>query len=397
MKKIMFVMLLSTSLASCQSDLYEESVRVVAGNLPINNSHPMKDSLHALVNKAIKNGIPGMQVMVKNADGWYVVNGGYAKVETRTPMNDNMVVWLYSITKTYTATLTLKMKERGLIDLDKPIATYLDEYMVSRLDKSDRVTVRQLLNQSSGYPEIVKDPAFMLNQLNDPGQTLSCEEMISYAFNKPTVHEPGQWFFYSNTNYGLLSIILERVTGKPYAQLLQEEILVPLQLQHTFGYLTDEQAVQLGLPNYYFERYNNGQLENITQWHNNIAQSLYGMGGVAGNGADVIRFYEALFSGNILSDVSLAEMKTWIRGEGSDENDYGLGLEFYGKFNAQVPTETYGHEGDNLGGTTQFLYVPANDTYIFIQLNVGKQLWGEYFMRVIDAKQSILKYAATYR
>ncbi len=397
MKNLTSLMLITTSLASCQSDLYEENINAIAGNLPINNSHPMRDSLNALVTDAIKKGIPGMQVIVKNADGWYVVNGGYAKIETRTPMTDNMVVWLYSITKTYTATLTLKMKERGLIDLDKPITTYLDAELARRMDKSDRVTVRQLLNQSSGYPEIVKDPAFMLNQLNDPQQTQSCEEMISYAFNKPTVHEPGQWFFYSNTNYGLLSIILERVSGKSFAQLLQDEIVTPLQLEKTFGQLSDEQAVQLGLPNYYFERYNNGQLENITQWHNNIAQSLYGMGGIAGNGADVVKFYEALFGGEILSHASLMEMKTWIRGAGSDENDYGLGLEYYGKFNPQVPTETYGHEGDNLGGTTQFLYVPVNDTYVFIQLNVGKQLWGEYFMRVIDAKQSVLKYVARYR
>jgi CubicO group peptidase (beta-lactamase class C family) len=121
------------------------------------------------------------------------------------------------------------------------------------------------------------------------------------------------------------------------------------------------------------------------------------MGGVAANGADVIRFYEALFAGKIISNSALQEMRTWIRGEGSDENDYGLGLEYYGKFNSQVPTETYGHEGDNLGGTTQFLYVPVNDTYVFMQLNVGKQLWGEYFMRVIDAKQRVCKYVARHR
>jgi D-alanyl-D-alanine carboxypeptidase len=221
--------------------------------------------------------------------------------------------------------------------------------------------------------------------------------MISFAHKKPTVHDPGKWFFYSNTNYGLLTLILEKVSGKSFSKLLQDEILEPLQLRHTYASLTDEQLVSMGFPNYYFERFNNGQLENITNWHNNIAQSLSGMGGVAAHGADVIRFYEALFAGKIISNSALQEMRTWIRGEGSDENDYGLGLEYYGKFNSQVPTETYGHEGDNLGGTTQFLYVPVNDTYVFMQLNVGKQLWGEYFMRVIDAKQRVCKYVARHR
>jgi D-alanyl-D-alanine carboxypeptidase len=397
MKNMIAWITLFISLTSCQMDFQDEVAVTIPGSIPVNDTHPMKDSIDALVKNAIQKGIPGMQVMVKNADGWYVANGGYSKIETRTPINDNMVVWLYSITKTYTATLTMKLKERGLIDLDKPISAYLDERIVNQMDKSDRVTVRQLLNQSSGYPEIVKDPAFMMNQLNNPRQVLSTEEMIAYAYKKPTVHDPGKWFFYSNTNYGLLTLILERVSGKSYSELLEKEILEPLDLKKTYGNLTDEQLVSLGFPNYYFERYNNGQLENITNWHNNIAQSLSGMGGVAGNGADVIKFFEGLFGGEIISNSSLQEMRTWIRGDGSDENDYGLGLEYYGKFNSQIPTETYGHEGDNLGGTIQFLYVPVNDTYVFIQLNVGKQLWGEYFMRVIDAKQSVCKYVARYR
>ena len=397
MKYILSFFLLALLFTACHTDSFEEASAEVDGQLPVNNFHPMKDSLDALVDKAIRNGIPGLQVMVKNRDGWYVRNGGFAKIETQTRMTDNMVVWLYSITKTYTATLAMKMKERGLLDLDKPIATYLDADVAGNMQHADRVTVRQLLNQSSGYPEIVKDPAFMLNQLNNPNQVLTCREMISIAFNKPTVHEPGKWFFYSNTNYGLLTLILEKVSGKDYATLLNDEIIMPLQLQKTFGEITDDQFAQLGFPNYYFERYNNGQLENITQWHHNIAQSLSGMGGIAANGSDVIKFYEALLGGRIVSTTSLGEMMTWIRGEGSDEDDYGLGFEFYGKLNANEPTVTYGHEGDNLGGTTQILYIPASDTYLFIQLNVGKQLMGEYFMKVINAKHSIIKYAARYR
>jgi D-alanyl-D-alanine carboxypeptidase len=366
MKNLITLMMLFTWLTSCQLDLQDADIIEIPGKIPVNEAHPMKDSIDALVNAAIRNGIPGMQVMVKNSDGCYVANGGYSKIETRTPMTDNMVVWLYSITKTYTATLTMKLKERGLIDLDKPIANYLDEQIAKKMDKSDKVTVRQLLNQTSGYPEIVKDAAFMLNQLNNPNQLLTTEEMLSFAFGKPTVYEPGRWFYYSNTNYGLLSLILEKVSGKPYSKLLQDEIIAPQQLKNTYGSVTDAQILSLGFPNYYFERYNNGQIENISNWHNNIAKSLYGMGGIAANGVDVIRFYEALFNGQIVSEASLKEMKTWVRGEFSDEDDYGFGFEYYGKFNEMVPTDTFGHEGDNLGGTTQFLYVPVNDTYVFI-------------------------------
>lgn len=397
MKTLFKLIILLAWLSSCQMDLQDADTVEIPGKIPVNEAHPMKDSIDALVQEALQKGIPGIQVMVKNPDGWYVANGGYSKIETRTPMRDNMVVWLYSITKTYTATLTMKLKERGLIDLDKPIANYLDAHIAQQMDKSDRVTVRQLLNQTSGYPEIVKDPAFMLNQLNNPNQLLTTEEMLSFAFGKSTVYEPGKWFYYSNTNYGLLSLILEKVSGKSYANLLEDEIIRPLQLKNTYGSVSDEQISALGFPNYYFERFNNGQIENISHWHNNIAQSLYGMGGIAANGVEVIEFYEALLTGKIVSDASLREMKTWVRGEFSDEDDYGLGFEYYGKFNEQVPTDTFGHEGDNLGGTTQILYVPVNDTYLFIQLNVGKQLMGEYFMKIIHAKQTFSKYVARYR
>jgi D-alanyl-D-alanine carboxypeptidase len=397
MLKMIAILLIAGLLTACQKELYRKPVTTVPGRIDANPNHPMKDSLVSLVQKHIANGIPGMQVMVKNADGWYVVNGGYASVETRQPMTDNMAAWVYSISKTYLAAIMLRLSERGLVKLDAPAANYLSKDILSQLANGDKFTVRQLLNHSTGLRNHTTEPAYQLAQLNSPLQQPNLAEKVKFVYDRPALFEPGTDFAYSNTGYALLQWIAEKVTGKGYAQILREEIIEPLNLGKTYYHVSDEQLQQLGAPNYYFERFNNGVLENVTKWHNGIAHGLEGYGGIIANGSDVIRFMEGLIKGNVVSNASLAQMRTWITGKNSDEPDYGLGLEYYGKYNKQEPTVTYGHEGDGLGGTTQILYVPANDTYLFITMNAGRQIFGQYLFKTVDAKVDVCRYVATYR
>lgn len=400
MKQLRFIIpvLLLFALQSCRKDIYSTAVAVVnAPALPVNSNHPMKDSLTFLVNKHIGKGVTGAQVMVKNADGLFVVNGGYAKVENKVPMTDHLTAWIYSISKTYLAVTALRLKEKGLLNLDVKISDYLPTAVVEPLANGKRITVRQLMNHTSGLRNHTVEPSFQLYQLNNPLTVLSLEKKISFIHNKPALFEPGTDFFYSNSGYTLLQWVVEKAAGKPYAQVLREEILQPLNLTKTLYAVTDEQMTVLGFPNYYFERYNNGQIENVTQWHNAIAKGLQGYGGIAANGLDVIRFMEALINGQIISNASLQEMRTWVQGKSSTEPDYGLGFEYYGRYNKTEPTVTYGHEGDGLGGTTQVIYVPANNTYLFITINAGRQLFGEYLFKTSDMKIDLCRYVATYR
>jgi D-alanyl-D-alanine carboxypeptidase len=394
---LLFAFAAITAFTSCRKELYVEPSVTEGGSIAVNPGHPMKDSLKALVQKHIAKGIPGMQVMVKNANGWYVVSSGYAKIETKQPITDNMSAWIYSISKVYMATVILKLSERGLVNLDAPVKNYLSNDVLGSLANSDKFTVRQLLNHSSGLRNHTTEPAYQLAQLNSPLNQPNFSEKVKYLYGKPALFEPGTDFAYSNTGYSLLQWIAEKVTGKKYGQILREEILQPLALTKTYYGISEEQRLQLGAPNYYFERYNNAVLENITKWHNSISQGFEGYGGIIANGTDVIKFMEALIKGNIINNASLTQMRTWITGKNSDEPDYGLGLEYYGKYNKQVPTVTYGHEGDGLGGTTQILYVPANDTYLFITINAGRQIGGEYVRKTSGAKTDVCRYVATFR
>ncbi|XVJ65279.1 MAG: beta-lactamase family protein [Lacibacter sp.] len=382
---------------SCKKELYSTSVTTIPGTITVNPNHPMKDSLTAIVQKHLGKGVPGVQVMVKNANGLFIVNGGYSKIETKQLITDNMATWIYSISKTYMATVILKLAERGLIKLDTPAAAYLSAHVLDPLANGNKFTVRQLLNHTSGLRNHTTEPAYQLAQLNSPLDQPNLKEKIKYLHDKPALFEPGTDFAYSNSGYTLLQWIAEKVAGKSYQEILEDEIIKPLNLTKTYYGVSEARLLSLGAPNYYFERHNNAVLENVTKWHNGIAFGLEGYGGIVANGTDVIKFYEALMNGTIISNASLTQMRTWITGKRSDEPDYGLGLEYYGKYNKTTPTVTYGHEGDGLGGTTQILYVPVNNTYLFITINAGRQIAGQYVRKVADCKIDLCRYVATYR
>lgn len=388
-----FLILLAIGSWSCDKDIYGTEVPTITGNVPVNAQHPLADSLTAIAQRNIKKGIPGVQIMVKSPAGWYVVNAGYAKVEEKKPMQDRMVAWLYSISKTYTAVLVMKMKEQGKIALDSSIQRYLPAHIAGRLPQAKAITVRMLLSHTSGFSNFTGSSAYFLAQFNHPLQQPSIEEQLEYVYKEPMIFEPGTDFLYSNTNYLLLTLILENLSGKTWAELLHSEIVQPLELHNTYYPVSQEQVQTLGFPNYYFERFNNGVLENCTQWNHAVAYNLVGYGGIAANGTDVIRFMEALIGGKLLSQKSLDEMRTWIKGKQSTEAEYGLGLEYF-EYEKGVPS--YGHEGDNIGATTEVLYIPSKQTYIFISINAGRHLFGQYLFRTTDFKRELCGFISRF-
>ena len=206
---------------------------------------------------------------------------------------------------------------------------------------------------------------------------------------------PGEEYFYSNTNYLLITLILENITGKSYTQLLEEEIFQPLHLQHTYFAPTEEQTFTLGFPNYYVDRYAKDQLENATAWNSALGRASLGWGGIAATSSDAILFYEALMNGQVVSNSSLQEMKTWFQGKSSPAPDYGLGLEYYQYADGTTPQ--FGHEGDGIGSSTMLLYIPDNDTYLFINVTVGRKLFGPYLYKVTDFKNELCKAVAQWR
>jgi D-alanyl-D-alanine carboxypeptidase len=307
----------------------------------------------------------------------------------------NGVSWIFSITKTFTATLVMKLAEQGRIDLDERISMYLPENAAFSIKGSDQVTVRQLLQHSSGIADFTSLPVYQLAQLNNPVNQPSIVKILGYMEGQNLKSEAGAIFDYCNTNYLLATLILEKVTGKPYNDLLQEEIIAPLKLTHTYFHLSEEQLHRLGFPDYYFDRFANNQLENVSRWNNALGNACVGWGGIASTPADVLSFYQALMEGRVVSPASLQQMIDWFKGKNSEQPDYGLGIEYFQY--AEGTTPQRGHEGDGIGNSTLVLYVPDNDTYLYVNITAGRKLYGPYLFKVTDCKNELAAYVAKWR
>ncbi len=354
-----------------------------------------KDSVQTIVNKYIAEGIPGIQVTIKNCAETFVVNGGYSSLEKQTSMNPNETDWIFSITKTFTASLIMKEVERGRINLDSKIRRYLLKKDADSIAGSDVITVRNLLNHTSGLMDFTASDEFVEAQFAHPLHQPSLNKKMKLLYNQPLMFQPDTDFFYCNSNYLLLYVILQNVTGKTYELLLQKEIIQPLQLKYTYYDLAPNEIKPLQFPNYYCDPTSTGELLNATLWSIALGNTSLGYGGIAARATDVIAFYNNLIHGKVVSQNSFKKMTTWVQGKESTQPDYGLGIEYF-QF-APGTTPQYGHEGDGVGCTTQIMYVPDTDTYLYINCTVGRKIPGPFLYKTTDFKNELCAFVAGWR
>jgi D-alanyl-D-alanine carboxypeptidase len=191
---------------------------------PTTNNSPLQRVLDAY--SAERN--VGLQATVIFPDGsqWNGVSG-FASREKECPVTDKHHFGIGSVTKLYTAALVMRQVEAGTLSLDDPISKWID------LPYAEQVTVRMLLNHTSGIPDYTSDAAFLLRYAGLPEKSWRPGELAGATHDKPLDFEPGLRHKYSNSNYLLLGIILEEASGKSYAALLQE-MMDELDLRDTF-------------------------------------------------------------------------------------------------------------------------------------------------------------------
>lgn len=183
--------------------------------------------IDALASNAIREGRdPGISIAVAR-EGKAILAKGYGQsdVENQVPAKANTVYRIASVTKQFTAAATMDLVDRGRLGLDDEVTKFLPDYPT----EGNRLTVRHLLNQTSGIPDYFKDESFAAS----PRRKLPREELlklIAGRFDTP----PGQEWAYSNSNYFLLELIIEKASGQSYVGYLSERIFVPLQMRDTF-------------------------------------------------------------------------------------------------------------------------------------------------------------------
>ena len=262
----------------------------------------------------------GLQVTVILSDGTQL-NGssGFASRETECPITRKHHLGIGSVTKLYTATLVMRQVQAEMISLEDSISKWID------LPYAEQVTVRMLLNHTSGIPDYTSDAAFLLRYVGLPEKSWQPYELVDVIKDRPLDFEPGLRHEYSNSNYLLLGIILEKESGKSYAALLQE-MVDALGLRDTY-YL--DYPSDILIANAYDEDLLHLGPRNLTGMRLSLHSGAFSAGGIVSTSEDVARFTRALFTGEILSNESLMEMMTFI--DALDENTperqgYGLGV-----------------------------------------------------------------------
>ena len=240
-----------------------------------------------------------------------------------------------SVTKTFVATVVLQLVDEGEVALDDPIA----EHLPGLVPGGERITVRELLNHSSHLYDYMSEPGYSTNRWRGDARFRSYQprELLKVAFAKK-LPDDGKWH-YSNTNYVVLGLLVEKLTGRPYGEEVERRVLRPLGLRHTV--VPGDRA---GLPAPHAKGYEPlPALVDATRMNPSLD---WAAGEMISTAADLEKFMSALLGGKLTSKTSLRAMRTTV--ETGAGFGYGLGLQAY-----RLPCGTvWGHSGELIGYLT---------------------------------------------
>jgi len=194
---------------------------------------PLPDTVQEQVEKAPALGFDGIVVYVDEGGkepAFYAA--GWKNREKKLPADPHSLFKIASIGKLYDALSIAKLVHDGQLSLDKTLADYFPE-LVDRIENAEKITLRMLVQHRSGIPNFTDTPNFWINPPKNS------QEALERVLDLPADFEPGEYYAYSNTNYLLISLLIEKVTGLDKFQFIKQKILDPLGLQHTFGSIHD--------------------------------------------------------------------------------------------------------------------------------------------------------------
>ncbi|MGE2723320.1 serine hydrolase domain-containing protein [Mycolicibacterium pulveris] len=303
---------------------------------------------------------PGVLLEISTPDRTWSTAKGLANTATGTPMSIDLQHRIGSITKTFTTTVVLQLIADGLLALDDPVSRY-----VPGVPNGDRITVRMLGDMTSGLADYLANQQFYSALLADPHRRWSAEELLAASYALGPQFAPGTDWSYSNANTVLLGLVVENLTGKPFAHVLDEKILTPHGLtrtsypagnhfseNHTFGYTVE-------LPD--------RPMTDATFWSPSYGNAAGQMISTAG---DLTKWLRLLGTGALLTPQLHAERLAWLPvGANNDSFHYVFGMADFGGW--------LGHTGEIFGFETAAVYHPGLDTTIVLAVNTDKQLGGE--------------------
>ncbi len=302
------------------------------GGIGAEEPEALTDRLQRIVERAVdrhRPGYPGALLYVDAPElGVWSGAAGAADVETGEAMRPDSKFGIGSITKTFVSVVVLQLVEEGVLSLDDTLPEVLPEETVSRFPDSDRITVRMLLNHTSGIAEWVSQTTHEAVAA-DPSTIWDIETVLELAAAQAPYFQPGEGWTYSNTDYTLLGMIIEQAGGKSWREEVRSRILEPLGLEDTVVRDPGDTSMPDGHAHGYGDL-GSGVVE-VTYADPSMAGAAGG-NAIVSTTADLARFLDAVLAGVLFQDpATLAEMMTFV--DAPDEHGfpywYGLGMEKY--------------------------------------------------------------------
>ena len=375
-KRIIFIIISCFFLSQCEEadvlsgEFYEQE-------LPFNDTssiHPNAAIYQAILEEHQQKGLVGATLLVKDKEGLWIGAAGYADIASNVKMGANSQYFIASISKLFTSAAIYRYVDRGLISLDDPVAQWLSDEIVDKLSNASEATVGDLLSHRSGIRDFYTTQ-FDLDRINaDHGWKK--EDVIRYAYNKAPYFDTGTSYEYSNSNFLLLSMILERISGETFENVYRNTVFDPLNLGS--AYYSEELIIPDGAVKGYVDLYDDETfVESRFLYEDELG--IGGDGGVAINAYHLAVFLENLVNPAFISTESQAQMTNWfpipaeVDAFGQDENGYGLE-----RFNTQYES-AIGHTGGIDGFTTGGFYFPESDMTYVLLCNTADASKGDVF------------------
>jgi D-alanyl-D-alanine carboxypeptidase len=301
--------------------------------------------------------VPGVTVGVWTRDkGEYVRSFGVADKSTGQKMTPDLHMRIGSETKTFTVTSILQLVDEKKVGLDDPIGKYIDG-----VPNGDKITIRQLAEMRSGLFNYSADEDFYKALTSNPERPFTPQQLLDYSFKHPVLFEPGKQFYYCNTNLILLGLVVEKESGRPLHDYIQDHILTPAGMKQTLFPTGNE------FPEPRSQGYTNqtasGKIEDTVDWNPSWG---WAAGAMISTLNDLRIWAPTVATGTfpngdaMISPAAqkqrLITPKTTIPGAG-----YGLGI-----FNVQG---WIGHNGSLPGYESLTIYLPSAEATLVVVLN----------------------------
>jgi Beta-lactamase class C and other penicillin binding proteins len=298
-----------------------------------------------------RTGVPSASIaIVKDGQIAYVKAYGDARLEPKTPATPQMRYSIGSISKQFTAAAVLLLQEQGKLSLDDKVSKYLPD-----LTRANEVTIRQLLSHTSGYQDYWPQDYVMPGML----KPTNAQQIMDAWARKPLDFDPGTKWQYSNTNYVIAGVIVEKVARMPLLQLLQQRVFAPLGIKSTFD--TDSGPLTENDPRGYL-RFALGPLRPAPKegkgW-------MFAAGELAMTAEDLAKWDVSVINQTVLKPASYREMQTDVLLRNGLDTHYGLGVDV----NSQGGHRAISHGGEVSGFTATNTIFPDDRAAVVVLTN----------------------------